>query len=143
MPSDLQLKTMNAIHKTILTLSFGKLGWKTGGMPVLKLTTVGRKSGEARTVMLTSPVQVGDTIVIVASKGGEDSHPAWYLNLQAKPKVQVEWKGEALKSMTATTATAAEKAELWPKIVAAYKGYGSYQKRTGRDIPLVFLNETK
>ena len=80
---------MNAIHKTMLTLSFGKLGWKAGGMPVLKLTTVGRKSGEARTVMLTSPIQVGDTIVIVASKGGEDHHPAWYLNLLAKPEVQV------------------------------------------------------
>ena len=143
MPSDLQLKTMNAIHKTMLTLSFGKLGWKAGGMPVLKVTTVGRKSGEPRTVMLTSPVQVGDTIVIVASKGGEDHHPAWYLNLLAKPEVQVEWKGKAAKTMIATTATAAEKAELWPKIVAAYKGYGGYQKRTERDIPLVFLNAKK
>ena len=143
MPSDLQLKTMNAIHKTMLTLSFGKLGWKTAGMPVLKLTTTGRKSGEARTVMLTSPVQVGDTLVIVASKGGEDTHPAWYLNLLAKPEVQVEWKGAAVKTMIATAATAAEKAELWPKIVAAYKGYGGYQKKTERDIPLVFLNAKK
>ena len=143
MPRDLQLKTMNAIHKTMLTLSFGKLGWKTAGMPVLKLTTIGRKSGEARTVMLTSPVQVGDTIVIVASKGGEDTHPAWYLNLLAKPEVQVEWKGDAAKTMVATTATAAEKAELWPKIVAAYKGYDGYQNKTERDIPLVFLNAKK
>lgn len=140
MPSDLQLKAANVIHKTMLTLSFGKVGWKTAGMPVLKLTTVGRKSGEARTVMLTSPVQVGDTIVIVASKGGEDHHPAWYLNLVAKPEVQVEWNGDAAKTMIATTATADEKAELWPKIVAAYKGYGGYQKRTERDIPLVFLS---
>lgn len=143
MPSDLQLKAMNAVHKTMLTLSFGKLGWKTAGMPVLKLTTVGRKSGEARTVMLTSPVQVGDTIVIVASKGGEDHHPAWYLNMLAQPEVQVEWKGDAAKTMIATTASAAEKAELWPKIVAAYKGYAGYQKRTERDIPLVFLNAKK
>ncbi len=143
MPSDLQLKTMNAIHKTLLTLSFGRLGNKVGGMPVLKLTTTGRKSGEARTVMLTSPVQVGDAIVIVASKGGEDTHPAWYLNLLAKPEVQVEWKGDAAKTMIATTATAAEKAELWPKIVAAYNGYGGYQKKTERDIPLVFLNAKK
>ena len=143
MPSDLQLKTMNAIHKTLLTLSFGKLGTKVAGMPVLKLTTTGRKSGEARTVMLTSPVQVGDTLVIVASKGGEDTHPAWYLNLLAKPEVKVEWKGDATKTMIATTATTAEKAELWPKIVAAYKGYSGYQKRTERDIPLVFLKAKK
>lgn len=140
MPSDLQLKTMNVIHKALITLSFGKLGQKISGMPVLKLTTVGRKSGEARTVMLTSPVQVGDALVIVASKGGEDTHPAWYLNLLAKPEVQVDWKGEGFKPMVATIATAAEKADLWPKIVAAYKGYGGYQKRTERDIPLVFLN---
>ncbi|MBI4884987.1 MAG: nitroreductase family deazaflavin-dependent oxidoreductase [Actinobacteria bacterium] len=141
MPSDLQLKTMNLLHKTMLTLSFGKIGWQTAGMPVLKLTTTGRKSGEARTVMLTSPVQVGETIVIVASKGGEDHHPAWYLNLLAKPDVQVEWKGGAAKPMVATVATAEQKAELWPKIVAAYKGYGGYQRKTEREIPLVFLND--
>ena len=143
MPSDLQLKTMNVIHKTLLTISFGKIGQKVGGMPVLKLTTTGRKSGAARTVMLTSPIQVGDAIVIVASKGGEDTHPAWYLNLLTKPEVQVEWKGDAARTMIATTASAAEKADLWPKIVAAYKGYGGYQKRTERDIPLVFLNAKK
>lgn len=143
MPSDLLLKSMNAVHKTMLTLSFGKLGWKTAGMPVLKLTTVGRKSGEARSVMLTSPVQVGDTIVIVASKGGEDTHPAWYLNLLDKPEVQVEWKGGAAKPMIATVASAAEKAELWPKIVAVFSRYGGYQRRTERDIPLVFLNAEK
>jgi deazaflavin-dependent oxidoreductase (nitroreductase family) len=88
-------------------------------------------------------VQVGDTLVIVASKGGEDTHPAWYLNLLAKPEVQVEWKGGPSKTMVATVATAAEKADLWPKIVAAYKGYGGYQKRTDRDIPIVFLNDKK
>ncbi|MEQ1874869.1 MAG: nitroreductase family deazaflavin-dependent oxidoreductase [Ilumatobacteraceae bacterium] len=142
MPSDLQLKTMNVIHKALLTVSFGKLGQKVGGMPVLKLTTTGRKSGEARTIMLTSPVQVGDKLVIVASKGGEDTHPAWYLNLVAKPEVQVEWKGQS-KTMVATVATAAEKAELWPQIVDAYKGYAGYQKRTERDIPIVFLNDKK
>ena len=143
MPSDLQLKTVNVIHKTLLTLSFGKLGQKVAGMPVLKLTTTGRKSGEARTIMLTSPIQVGDALVIVASKGGEDTHPAWYLNLVAKPEVQVEWKGGPSKAMVATIATAAEKAELWPKITAAYRGYAGYQKRTERDIPIVLLNDKK
>jgi deazaflavin-dependent oxidoreductase (nitroreductase family) len=134
---------MNVIHKALLTVSFGKLGQKVGGMPVLKMTTIGRKSGEPRTIMLTSPVQVGDTLVIVASKGGEPTHPAWYLNLLAQPEVKVEWKGGPEKTMVATVATAAEKAELWPKIVAAYKGYGAYQKRTDRDIPIVFLNDKK
>lgn len=67
MPSDLILKSMNALHRTLLTVSFGKLGWDAAGMPVLELTTTGRKSGEQRSVMLTSPVQQGDTLVIVAS----------------------------------------------------------------------------
>lgn len=143
MPSDLFLKSMNVVHKTMLTVSFGKLGTKVAGMPVLKMTTIGRKSGEPRTIMLTSPVQVGDTIVIIASKGGEETHPAWYLNLLANPEVKVEWKGGPEKTMVATVASAAEKAELWPKIVAAFKNYAAYQKRTERDIPVVFLKDKK
>jgi len=143
MPSDLLLKSANVVHKAILTLSFGKIGQSVVGMPVLKLTTVGRKSGEQRTIMLTSPVQLGDKLVIVASKGGEDTHPAWYLNILAKPEVQVDWKGKGFKPMVATVASAAEKAELWPKIVAAYRGYAGYQKRTERDIPVVFLSPAK
>ena len=105
MPSDLILKSMNALHRTLLTVSFGKLGWDAAGMPVLELTTTGRKSGQRRAVMLTSPVQQGDTIVIVASRGGDDVHPAWYLNLQANPDVEVKWKGAAAKPYTARTAT--------------------------------------
>ncbi|CAN5624970.1 nitroreductase/quinone reductase family protein [soil metagenome] len=143
MPSDLVLKSMNAIHKTMLTLSFGKVGWKAAGMPVLKLTTTGRKSGEERAVMLTSPLQVGDTLVVVASRGGDDHHPAWYLNLVAKPEVLVEWKGGAPKPMTATIATAAQKSEMWPKIVAKFDRYGGYQSKTERDIPLVLLDAKK
>ena len=68
MPSDFALKTMNAVHRTILKVSGDRMGWTAGKMPVLELTTTGRKSGQSRTVMLTSPVQDGDTFVIVASK---------------------------------------------------------------------------
>lgn len=134
---------MNVFHKTMLTFSFGKLGQKVAGVPVLKMTTIGRKSGEPRTIMLMSPVQVGDALVIVASKGGEPTHPAWYLNLLAQPEVKVEWMGGPEKTMVATVATAAEKAELWPKIVAAFDRYAGYQKRTERDIPIVFLRDKK
>ena len=93
MPSRFVLKSMNAIHKTLLTVSFGKVGWDAGKMPVLKLTTTGRKSGQKRLVMLTSPIQIGETWVIVASKGGDDDHPAWFLNLQANPTVEVDIRG--------------------------------------------------
>lgn len=139
MPNDLVLKTMNTLHRGLLKVSGGRFGWEAGKMPVLELTTTGRKSGEPRTVMLTSPHQDGDTIVIVASKGGEPTHPAWYLNLQADPEVEVVWKGEPKKKMTARTATAAERADLWPIVTERYSNYAGYQKKTTREIPLVLL----
>ena len=143
MPSDLQLKTMNAIHRGVLALSFGKLGWNAAGMPALELTTVGRKSGEKRSVMLTSPVQQGDTIVVVASRGGDPTHPAWFLNLRDNPDVEVAYKGGKRKPMKARVATAEERAELWPKVTSAYKGYASYQEKTTREIPLVLLEPVR
>ncbi len=139
MPSDLVLKSMNMIHRGVLALSFGKLGWDAGGMPVLELTTTGRRSGDPRSVMLTSPLQQGDTLVVVASRGGDDVHPAWYLNLTANPAVRVKWKGAATRGYTARTATAEERGAMWDAIVAKYKNYGAYQDKTEREIPLVLL----
>jgi len=139
MPSDLQLKAMNTIHRGLLKISGGRLGWRAGGMPVLELTTTGRKSGQPRPVMLTSPVQEGDAIVIVASRGGDDQHPAWFLNLRDHPDVQVAFAGKPKQSMRARVATPQERAALWPRVTAAYKGYGSYQTKTDREIPLVLL----
>ena len=75
MANDLFLKTANSVHRTLVKVTGGRLGWEAGKMPVLQLTTIGRKSGEPRTVMLTTPHRQGDTIVIVASKGGDDRHP--------------------------------------------------------------------
>ena len=138
MPSRLTLKSMNAIHKTLLAVSFGRVGWNAGKMPVLKLTTVGRKSGVKREVMLTSPLQMGDTWVIVASKGGDDDHPAWYLNLLAEPRVEVDIRGTR-SVRTARVATADERATMWPRITEAHANYAGYQSRTPREIPLVLL----
>ena len=139
MPSDFQLKTMNALHKTILKLSAGRLGWNGAGMPVLELTTVGRKSGQKRTVMLTSPLQEGDTIVIVASRGGDPTHPAWFLNLRDNPDVEVVYKGKAKQKMTARVASPDERARMWPQITSQFKNYAGYQTKTTREIPLVLL----
>ena len=139
MPSDFALKTMNAIHRTVLAASFGKMGWSAGGMPVLQLTTIGRKSGEPRSCMLTSPLKVGESYVIVASRGGDDHHPAWFLNLQANPEVQVALGGKAKSPRRARIATADERAEMWPTITAKYKNYAGYQTKTTREIPLVVL----
>jgi deazaflavin-dependent oxidoreductase (nitroreductase family) len=140
MPSDLALKTMNTIHKIVLKASFGKIGWQAGAMPVLELTTTGRKTGQQRTIMLTSPLQQGDTIIVVASRGGDDQHPAWFLNLQANPEVQVAYKGGTRRPMTAHVASAEERAELWPKVIASQKRYAGYQTKTSREIPLVLLS---
>ena len=138
MPSRFVLKSMNAIHKTLLAVSFGKVGWDAGKMPVLKLTTTGRKSGQKRLVMLTSPIQIGETWVIVASKGGDDDHPAWFLNLQDNPTVEVDIRGKKT-TRTARIATSEERTKLWPEITAKYANYGGYQNRTNREIPLVSL----
>jgi len=89
--------------------------------------------------MLTSPVQQGDSIVIVASRGGDDHHPAWFLNLRDHPDVEVAFTGKPKRSMRARVATPMERAVLWPQVTAAYKGYGDYQTKTEREIPLVLL----
>lgn len=140
MPHDLMLKTMNNVHRTILKVSGGRIGWSVGNMPVLELTTTGRKSGQQRATMLTSPLQEGDTLVVVASRGGDDHNPAWFLNLRDNPEVSVKWRGGKAKTMTASVATEEERARMWPIITEKYKNYSGYQKRTEREIPLVLLN---
>jgi deazaflavin-dependent oxidoreductase (nitroreductase family) len=140
MPSDRTLKAMNAIHRVILGVTRGKAGWTAGNMPVLELTTIGRKSGEPRSCLLTSPIQENGEIVIVASRGGDDHHPAWYLNLLETPQVQVSYKGAPHKIMTARTANSEERARMWPIVAGAYKGYAGYQEKTAREIPLVILS---
>lgn len=139
MPSDFTLKTMNAVHRGLLKISGGRTGWNVAKMPALELTTVGRKSGQRRSVMLTSPLQEGETIVVVASRGGDDTHPAWFLNLRDNPEVDVSYKGKPTQPMQARIADAEERARLWPLVIADHKNYADYQTRTKREIPLVLL----
>jgi deazaflavin-dependent oxidoreductase (nitroreductase family) len=140
MPHDLVLKAMNGVHRLVLGATGGKVGWDAGGMPVVELTTVGRKSGQPRSVMLTSPLQEGDTYVVVASRGGDDHHPAWFLNLRDNPEVEVSIKGNPQQKWTAAVASPEERARLWPQIATKYRNYAGYQKRTEREIPLVLLS---
>jgi deazaflavin-dependent oxidoreductase (nitroreductase family) len=141
MPSDFAMKTMNAIHRGLLKISGGKAGWRVSDMPVLELTTIGRKSGQPRSVMLTSPIQEGTTLVVVASRGGDDNHPAWFLNLRANPQVEVAYQGKPARPMRARVADADERGRLWPLVVADHKNYAGYQTKTKREIPLVLLEE--
>lgn len=134
--SDAGAKLMNCAHRAVLTLSGNRLLAKPFGMALVELHTTGRKSGLPRSCYLTSPVHDSRRVVLVASKGGDDRNPDWYRNLQANPDCAVVIDGQR-HQMHARTATAAEKAELWPKIVSAYSGYADYQRRTSRDIPVV------
>jgi deazaflavin-dependent oxidoreductase (nitroreductase family) len=139
MPSDFALKAMNATHRVLLRVTGNRVGASFGGMQSLELTTVGRKSGQPRSVMLTVPLQEGDTYVVVASRGGDDIHPAWFLNLRDNPAVEVRVVGQPKRSMTAHVATPEERARMWPLIADKYKNYAGYQKKTTREIPLVLL----
>lgn len=115
------------------------MGWTAGKMPVLELTTVGRKSGEKRSVMLTTPYVDGDAFAIVASRGGDDTHPAWFLNLRDNPTVEVAYQGGASTEMQARILESDERADVWPKITERYANYAGYQKKTDREIPVVML----
>jgi deazaflavin-dependent oxidoreductase (nitroreductase family) len=120
--------------------------WDTGPgagrglVPTLLLTTTGRKSGRMMTLPLIFGCSGAD-YVVVASKGGSSNHPAWYLNLQANPDVQVQVKGDKFAAR-AHTADAAERAVLWPLMVGIYGPYADFQLRTERLIPVVVLKRT-
>lgn len=131
---------LNAVHRTVLSLSGGRVGGQLMGMPAVRLVTTGRKSGARREVMLTAPVIDGDRVVLVASYGGDPRHPAWFLNLQADPNVELSVAGGPFRPYVARVASDEERAELWPRVVAAYKGYAGYQRRTDREIPLALFD---
>ena len=139
MPSDIGFKAMNAIHRLLLRVSGGRAGWTAMEMPVLELTTTGRKSGQPRSVMLTSPLQEGPVLVVVASRGGDEKAPAWLLNLQENPDVGVSLQGQPTRRMNARVASRDERKRMWPLVVADHKHYAGYQARTTREIPLVLL----
>ena len=113
------------------------LGGGKGLVPTLLLTTTGRKSGRELTLPLIFG-RSGPNYVVVASKGGAPTHPAWYLNLQASPKIKVQVKAEKFTAQ-AHTADAAERATLWPIMVEIYGPYAEYQTKTDRQIPVVVL----
>jgi deazaflavin-dependent oxidoreductase (nitroreductase family) len=138
-PSRLTLVTMNAVHRALIALTRGRAGWTYAGMPVVELTTTGRRTGEARRSMLTSPVTLDGDLVVVASRGGDDRHPAWFLNLEANPDVLVARDGGPAVPMRARVLTSTERAGLWPQITRTYRGYAQYQEKTTREIPLVVL----
>jgi deazaflavin-dependent oxidoreductase (nitroreductase family) len=111
--------------------------WRNG-TKILVLFTKGRKSGEERANALIMEPD-GDDYLVVASKGGSPSPPAWFLNLEANPDdVEVQVKGDRFKAR-ARTATPEEKPRMWEKMTAAWPDYDAYQEKTDREIPVVVL----
>lgn len=129
------IKWMSRGNTWLYKLTGGKRGGTFKKAPVALLTTTGRKSGQPRVSPLLY-LRDGDRVIVVASRGGADTHPLWYLNLKADPKVSVQIKDEVLK-MTARDATEEERAMLWPQLVKMYPDYDDYQSWTERKIPIV------
>jgi deazaflavin-dependent oxidoreductase (nitroreductase family) len=118
----------------------GAEGHDWEGTQTLLLTTTGRRSGDQRTTPLIY-APAGDSYTVIASKGGSDEPPAWYLNLSDNPQVEVQVKGDRFKAR-ARTASAEEKPELWRRMTAEWPSYDDYQKKTDREIPVVVLERS-
>jgi deazaflavin-dependent oxidoreductase (nitroreductase family) len=130
-------KVISAVHTWIYRATKGRLGHQAAGLASLLLTTTGRRSGHTRTVALTY-VPDGRDYVVVASNGGADRHPAWWLNLQAAPEATVQ-VGADVMPITAHAANPEERRRLWPKLTAANPFYTRYELLTSRSIPVVVL----
>lgn len=136
------LRVLSRANVVLYRMSGGRLGasWRVGsafrrGVPICLLTTTGRRSGTPRTVPLLF-LRDGDRVVLAASQGGLPRHPQWYRNVEAEPRVTIQ-VGRRTDPMRARTATSAEHATLWPRLVDMYADFESYQSWTDRRIPVV------
>ncbi len=135
------LRRLTGVHTTVYRLTGGMVGHRLpGAPPILLLDHVGARTQTPRTTPLVY-VEDGPDIVIVASKGGHPRHPAWYHNLLANPDTTIQI-GATRRAVHARVASPDERRRLWPKAIAVYPGYGGYQERTAREIPLVVLEPT-
>lgn len=130
-------KVFMALHVGLYRLSGGKLGGEMRGLKVLLLTTIGRKSGKVHTVPLGCFDRPGG-YVIVASNGGQPTHPAWYHNLKSQPQVTVQIFDKVIP-VTAEVLTGEARAQAWQQVITTAPSYANYEKRTTREIPLVLL----
>jgi deazaflavin-dependent oxidoreductase (nitroreductase family) len=119
----------------------GRSGHRWGGVDTLLLTTRGRSSGTLRRTALIYG-RDGDRYLVVASQGGSDTHPAWYLNLVANPEVELQVGADKFVAR-ARTAAAKEKPRLWRLMASIWPEYNRYQTRTDRDIPVVILDRVR
>jgi deazaflavin-dependent oxidoreductase (nitroreductase family) len=131
------IRALSKFHLAVHRLSRGRLLGRLAGMPVLLLTTTGRRSGKPRTTPLTF-FRDGNDLVVIASNGGADRAPDWSLNLQQNPRAVVQIRTDEL-TVDASTASPEERERLWVGITATYPGYAAYQEKTTRQIPVLIL----
>ncbi len=134
------MKYFMAFYAFLYRLTGGKFGGRIQGLPVLLLHTTGRKSGKKRVTPLGYLEHEG-AYVITASNAGSDRHPSWFHNLKAHPQVGVQ-VGNKEMSATAEVADPALRGQLWAEFVERSPGYGAYEKRTTRVIPIILLRPT-
>ncbi|HEU4915524.1 MAG TPA: nitroreductase family deazaflavin-dependent oxidoreductase [Acidimicrobiia bacterium] len=134
---DSSVKRWSAVHRSLYRLTGGRIGRRLVGNNMLLLTTRGRKTGAPHTVPLLY-LRDEETMAVIASYGGRDHHPEWYLNLLDDPSVAAQ-TGDRTVRLTARTASGVERATWWPRAVATYQDYAVYQSRTRREIPIVLL----
>ena len=134
----LAVRIMSVVNTALFKASGGRVGNKFMRGAICLVTTTGARTGKVRTTPLIYLAD-GENVVIVASKGGMSHHPAWYHNLAKNPAARVQI-GSSVRDMVARRANAAEKAALWPRLVAIYRDYDDYQARTDRDIPVMILS---
>jgi deazaflavin-dependent oxidoreductase (nitroreductase family) len=135
--ANLLFRIVGGIHRRVYRLTGGKVGGQIGKLPVLLLTTTGRKSGQPRTQPLAY-TKAGDGYAVIASKGGAAQHPLWYLNLRANPLADVT-VGREMRRVRARDARGQEREQLWRALADLYPGYDRYAQKTSRQIPVVVL----
>ena len=128
-------------HVRVYLATNGETGYMWNGVPILLMTSKGRKSGQPRTIpIIFTPY--GDAWVIVASNGGATTHPAWYRNIEEDPNVQVQVKGDRWEAK-ARTAPSSEREAIWAEAIKGWPRYDVYQSRTSRQIPVVVLEPVR
>lgn len=135
--SNLAWRALTDTHVRLYRLTRGWIGGRVRGVDIVLVDHVGRRSGKQRTTPLLY-IRDGEALVIVASKGGSHRHPQWWPNLKAHPETTVQVGGER-RRVRAREAKAEERARIWPRLVAVWPDYESYQRRTERRIPVVIL----
>ena len=141
-PFDRQLGLrLLGLHQLVYERTGGLVGHRLGRLRTLLLRTRGRKSGELRTAALLY-LEDGEDRVVVGSKGGSDQPPAWLLNLETDPEVEVQ-VGTRRYPARARVATAAERLRFWPRFTRFWPDYERYQAQTSREIPLVVLTPVR